>query len=102
MDSALTKILREGNNVATIHEFPRSTEAPATLSLLFNCSVVYIVVGSVLILANTPIFINILRHRVLRAKKEYLLLAGTVESDNFQDLKQHPTVLELVRSVILF
>jgi hypothetical protein len=35
-----------------------------------------IIIGTLLIFANTPILINILKHAVLRAKKEYLLIAG--------------------------
>jgi hypothetical protein len=39
----------------------------------------YILIGILLILANAPILVNILRHSVLRAKKEYLLFAGTIQ-----------------------
>lgn len=36
----------------------------------------YVALGLILIFANAVIVLDILRHRVLRIKKEYLILAG--------------------------
>lgn len=56
-----------------------ATYAPVNTSRSFfiECAA-YIVIGVLLIFANAPVFVNIIRHAALRAKKEYLLLAGTV------------------------
>jgi hypothetical protein len=36
----------------------------------------YIVIGAILIVTNKVLFVNLMWHKVLRRKKEYLLLAG--------------------------
>ncbi len=41
--------------------------------------ITYVIMGILLVSANTPILVNILRHSVLRAKKEYLLFAGKLQ-----------------------
>jgi hypothetical protein len=43
---------------------------------MFYASIAYISVGVFLVIANSPIFVSILRHSELRTRKEYLLLAG--------------------------
>jgi hypothetical protein len=53
-----------------------STDPPIDIEAAYFKYISYVVIGSFLVIANLPIVVDILRHRVLREKKEYLLLVG--------------------------
>lgn len=61
--------------------------------------IAYIVIGALMICANTPILVTLLRHSVLRAKKEYLLLAGSVLSLSHFSIQSYSKVRLIQREL---
>ncbi len=68
----LLKSVRESENSTHITNNTSSDD----FDLFSGNFIPYIFMGSLLIVSNASIVVNILRHSVLRAKNEYLLFAG--------------------------
>jgi hypothetical protein len=62
-----------------LSEIPSPVSKHSETDVYYGEFITYIVLGLLLIMVNTPILVNILRHSVLRAKKEYLLFAGMLQ-----------------------
>uniref|UniRef100_A0A914UI96 G-protein coupled receptors family 1 profile domain-containing protein n=1 Tax=Plectus sambesii TaxID=2011161 RepID=A0A914UI96_9BILA len=63
------------------HAEEHKTDAPLDVAKYYYIAVIYACLGVVLTVVNGTLLVALLRHRVLRIKKEYTLLAGLVFSD---------------------